>query len=178
MDCGDLTTAGTPTDASLARCRIKLCDWGLSKHQAFYGWAVTTGLGNATFWAPELVRLPPSGTWDGCKADVWACAIMIFVLLRGAYPHGDGDEELTPADAEERMVNNTFMPPLDSLAVPADSACIELLNGMLLFDVDTRWSIDRALAHRWFNGVAHTVRDEPRKPRIPAQVNAICMMLV
>ena len=161
-----LTQAGVPTDETLARCRVKLCGWGLSKHQALFGWAQTPGLGNATFWAPELVTTPLGQPYDGRTADVWACAVMLFALLRGQYPHGT---LLTPERAREIIGNNinAFAPPLDALAgmnIPSSDLCIELLRGMLALDAGARLSVDDALAHRWFDNVREMVRVERWSP--------------
>ena len=152
-----LTAAGVPSDDTLARCVVKVCDWGLSKHQAHLGPAATPGLGNATFWAPELVNVPVAvqTPWDARQSDVWSCGIMLFKLLRGKYPHGP-DASLTPQQAVERKASNTFAPPLGQLSamnVPASTACIELLGRMLDLIPGTRATVTDALAHRWFADV-------------------------
>jgi serine/threonine protein kinase len=70
---------------------IKLIDFGFS--------TVLTGdkklklfCGTPNFMAPEIVT---KKDYDGTSADIWACGVVLFVLLTGSFPFkGANDKEL------------------------------------------------------------------------------------
>ena len=69
--------------------RIKLVDFGMAALQP-QGKKLTTPCGSPHYAAPEVIE---SKSYDGGKADVWSCGVILYVLLTGTPPFNyDGDE--------------------------------------------------------------------------------------
>lgn len=60
---------------------IKLVDFGMAALQPI-GKKLTTPCGSPHYAAPEVIR---TKSYDGGKADVWSCGVILFVMLTG-YP--------------------------------------------------------------------------------------------
>jgi len=64
------------------------------------GTRLTQLLGSAQYMAPEMVLQS-----YGCSVDVWACGILLYVLLYGSYPHdGHHSREIMFKVVEEPIV--------------------------------------------------------------------------
>ncbi len=62
--------------------QIKLVDFGMAALQP-QGKFLSTPCGSPHYAAPEVVSLKP---YDGSKADVWSCGVILYVMLVGAPP--------------------------------------------------------------------------------------------
>ncbi|XP_004308971.1 PREDICTED: CBL-interacting protein kinase 18-like [Fragaria vesca subsp. vesca] len=69
---------------------LKVSDFGLSafseskrKHALLH-----TTCGTPNYVAPEVIRL---GAYDGAKADIWSCGVILFQLLAGYRPFDDSN---------------------------------------------------------------------------------------
>ncbi|KAH7562000.1 hypothetical protein BM1_03104 [Bipolaris maydis] len=68
---------------------VKLVDFGMAALQPV-GKKLTTPCGSPHYAAPEVIR---TTSYDGAKADVWSCGVILFVLLIGAPPFNySGDD--------------------------------------------------------------------------------------
>ncbi|CAK0733351.1 hypothetical protein CVIRNUC_000261 [Coccomyxa viridis] len=63
---------------------IKLTDFGFSK--SVQDSIPTTICGTLGYMAPEVLL---GQEYDGMKADVWSCGVMLYVMLYGQYPNED-----------------------------------------------------------------------------------------
>ena len=43
-------------------------------------------VGTALYCAPEVVQNTGAGSYDGAAADVWACGIILFIMVFGKHP--------------------------------------------------------------------------------------------
>ncbi|OAG04965.1 Pkinase-domain-containing protein [Paraphaeosphaeria sporulosa] len=72
---------------------IKLVDFGMAALQP-HGKKLTTPCGSPHYAAPEVIE---SRSYDGGKADVWSCGVILYVLLTGMPPFNydghDGEHE-------------------------------------------------------------------------------------
>lgn len=61
---------------------VKLVDFGMAALQPV-GKQLTTPCGSPHYAAPEVIK---TTSYDGAKADVWSCGVVLFVLLTGTPP--------------------------------------------------------------------------------------------
>lgn len=69
--------------------QIKLVDFGMAALQP-HGKKLTTPCGSPHYAAPEVIK---THSYDGGKADVWSCGVILFVLLTGTPPFNYSGEE-------------------------------------------------------------------------------------
>lgn len=65
-----------------ATMTVKLVDFGMAALQPV-GSQLTTPCGSPHYAAPEVIK---SSSYDGAKADVWSCGVILCVLLTGTPP--------------------------------------------------------------------------------------------
>lgn len=64
---------------------VKLCDFGFSESVEGIHKSI---VGTPAYIAPEILEKNADG-YDGKKSDVWACGIMLYVMVYGCYPFED-----------------------------------------------------------------------------------------
>ena len=69
--------------------QIKLVDFGMAALQPL-GKKLTTPCGSPHYAAPEVIATKP---YDGGKADIWSCGVILYVLLAGIPPFNYSGEE-------------------------------------------------------------------------------------
>lgn len=69
----------TLLDGALPRPNVKLCDFGYSKNE-FVDSRPKTVSGTPDYIAPEVLL---NDQYDGKKADIWSCGVMLYVMLTG-----------------------------------------------------------------------------------------------
>ncbi|KAF9698223.1 hypothetical protein EKO04_003819 [Ascochyta lentis] len=69
--------------------KVKLVDFGMAALQPA-GKKLTTPCGSPHYAAPEVIK---TTAYDGAKADVWSCGVILYVLLTGTPPFNySGDD--------------------------------------------------------------------------------------
>jgi serine/threonine-protein kinase HSL1 (negative regulator of Swe1 kinase) len=68
---------------------VKLVDFGMAALQPT-GKKLTTPCGSPHYAAPEVIR---TTSYDGAKADVWSCGVILFVLLTAQPPFDYSGED-------------------------------------------------------------------------------------
>jgi serine/threonine-protein kinase HSL1 (negative regulator of Swe1 kinase) len=68
---------------------VKLVDFGMAALQPA-GKKLTTPCGSPHYAAPEVIK---TTAYDGSKADVWSCGVILYVLLTGTPPFNYSGED-------------------------------------------------------------------------------------
>ncbi|KAF5782846.1 putative protein kinase CAMK-CAMKL-CHK1 family [Helianthus annuus] len=120
---------------------LKVSDFGLSalaetKRQ---DGLLHTCCGSPAYVAPEIID---QRGYDGAKADIWSCGVVLFVLLAGFLPFHDSNL----VEMYRKIAGARFKYP-NSFPVAAKS----LVSKMLDPNPITRISIGDIVEHPWFN---------------------------
>ncbi|KAI3382656.1 hypothetical protein SNEBB_005399 [Seison nebaliae] len=119
---------------------IKLADFGLAievhgDQTAWFGFAGTPG-----YLSPEILRKEPYGR----AVDMWACGVILYILLVGYPPFWDEDQHRLYAQIK---VGHYEYPSPEWDTVTADAK--NLINQMLTTNPSKRISAAEALKHPW-----------------------------
>lgn len=68
---------------------MKIIDFGLSVVQERKTQVLQNGIGTCTYMAPEVINGKPDS-----KIDIWACGIMMYILLFGKYPFDGKNDDI------------------------------------------------------------------------------------
>lgn len=126
---------------------LKICDFGYSK--ADFMSAPKSRVGTLAYMAPEIIR--SAGSYDGKKADIWSCGVMLFVMLFGQYPFEPAERNISHGLRVRTMlerINNMqwITPPGVTISVEVN----DLLRQLLVPDADRRITIEQIQQHPWF----------------------------
>ncbi|XP_061365284.1 CBL-interacting serine/threonine-protein kinase 5-like [Gastrolobium bilobum] len=119
---------------------LKISDFGLSAlpEQLRYDGLLHTQCGTPAYVAPEVLR---KKGYDGSKADIWSCGVILYVLLAGFLPFQD--ENLMTM--YNKVLRAEFMfPPWFS------SESRRLISKILVGDPQRRISIPAIMRSPWF----------------------------
>ena len=125
------------------RTNIKVADFGMASLQV-EGSMLETSCGSPHYACPEVIR---GEKYDGRKADVWSCGVILYALLVGALPFDDDNLR----NLLEKVKKGLFHIPH---FVPPD--CQSLLRGMIEVDPSKRLSLADVFRHHWVVGSART----------------------
>jgi len=119
---------------------VKLADFGLAVEcegdkTAWHGFAGTPG-----YLSPEVLRKEPYGK----PADVWACGVILYILLVGYPPFWDEDQQRLYAQIKAAAYEYPS-PEWDTVSKEAK----DLIDLMLVLDQKKRISAGAALKHPW-----------------------------
>ena len=87
--------------------QVKLVDFGMAALQP-EGKFLTTACGSPHYAAPEVIRSRP---YDGAKADVWSCGVILYVMLTGTTPFNYDHERNLAVMYAAIAQANYYMPP-------------------------------------------------------------------
>ncbi|KAF9266853.1 Pkinase-domain-containing protein [Marasmius fiardii PR-910] len=125
---------------------VKIADFGMAIFQSDS--MLRTSCGSPHYAAPEVVS---GGVYDGTKADIWSCGIILHALLVGRLPFDDEDCGILL----QKVGQGKFEMPDDIPPLAQD-----LLRRMLTKDVKRRITMTQIQAHPFFNS---------QQPRLPPQ---------
>ena len=120
--------------------RIQICDLGYSKGNDDS--VPHSTVGTPAYIAPEI--LSRGKQYDGQKADVWSCGVMLYVMLCGVYPFEDPAQPRNWRRTMQKIVQFEFDLP-DRLTTEA----ADLLRRMLSSS-DARISLQEIKQHPFF----------------------------
>ncbi|XP_043797843.1 serine/threonine-protein kinase BRSK2 isoform X1 [Apis laboriosa] len=115
---------------------IKIADFGMASLQPA-GSMLETSCGSPHYACPEVIR---GEKYDGRKADVWSCGVILYALLVGALPFDDDNLR----KLLEKVKRGVFYIPH---FVPPE--CQNLLKGMIEVDPDKRLTLAEINRHVW-----------------------------
>lgn len=122
---------------------ITLVDFGLAKRSADNILAMQTVCGTPQYVAPEVVARRPNETY-GAAVDMWACGVILYMLLSGAPPfYHDDDKQLF------KLIRNgsfSFQDPVWDL-ISAEAK--DLITKLLVVEPEARITAEAALKHPW-----------------------------
>ena len=79
--CRDIKLENTLLDDAQPQPNVKICDFGYSKNE-FVDSRPKTVSGTPDYIAPEVLM---ADQYDGKKADIWSCGVMLYVMITGDY---------------------------------------------------------------------------------------------
>jgi 5'-AMP-activated protein kinase catalytic alpha subunit len=120
---------------------IKIVDFGLSaiKENVGNDGLLHTRCGTPGYFAPEIVN---GAGYDGVKADVWSCGVMLYILISGCHPFSEFD--LMPLFRQ--MCSRDFIFPLESFQDEVGSLLFKMLDP----NPNTRITIPQIMQVPWF----------------------------
>ncbi|XP_029161770.1 serine/threonine-protein kinase BRSK2 isoform X1 [Nylanderia fulva] len=115
---------------------IKIADFGMASLQPA-GSMLETSCGSPHYACPEVIR---GEKYDGRKADVWSCGVILYALLVGALPFDDDNlRKLLEKVKRGLFYIPHFVPP----------ECQNLLRGMIEVDPEKRLTLAEINKHIW-----------------------------
>uniref|UniRef100_A0A1J3EML6 non-specific serine/threonine protein kinase n=1 Tax=Noccaea caerulescens TaxID=107243 RepID=A0A1J3EML6_NOCCA len=130
---------------------LKVTDFGLSaftEHLKQDGLLHTT-CGTPAYVAPEVIL---KKGYDGAKADLWSCGVILFVLLAGYLPFQDDNL----VNMYRKIYRGDFKCP-GWLSSDARRLVTKLLDP----NPNTRITIDKVMDSTWFKRTAARSKNEP-----------------
>ncbi|KAL1139614.1 hypothetical protein AAG570_006596, partial [Ranatra chinensis] len=115
---------------------IKIADFGMASLQPG-GSMLETSCGSPHYACPEVIR---GEKYDGRRADVWSCGVILYALLVGALPFDDDNLR----QLLEKVKRGIFHIPH---FVPPD--CQNLLRGMIEVNPEKRLTLADINRHPW-----------------------------
>ncbi|RMZ71023.1 serine threonine- kinase GIN4 [Pyrenophora seminiperda CCB06] len=117
---------------------VKLVDFGMAALQP-EGKKLTTPCGSPHYAAPEVIK---TISYDGAKADVWSCGVILFVLLTGTPPFN--------YSGDDRHLKHLFRDITEAKYVMPDNISREaqdLIKKILVVDPKRRISLEEIWVH-------------------------------
>lgn len=117
---------------------LKISDFGLSNLQR-KDKLLSTVCGTPNYVAPEVIK--EEGPYDGFKADIWSCGVILFVMLAGYLPFDDPHMNtlFNKIERGEYRMADHFT---------ADAK--DIITKMLQVAPDARLSLEGIIQHPWF----------------------------
>ncbi|KAF7705034.1 serine/threonine-protein kinase BRSK2 isoform X4 [Silurus meridionalis] len=131
---------------------IRIADFGMASLQVGES-LLETSCGSPHYACPEVIR---GEKYDGRRADVWSCGVILFALLVGALPFDhDNLRQLL-----EKVKSGIFHMPH---FIPPD--CQSLLRGMIEVDSEKRLTLEQIQKHAWYMSGRNEPCPEQPPPR-------------
>uniref|UniRef100_A0A8C7YGK7 calcium/calmodulin-dependent protein kinase n=1 Tax=Oryzias sinensis TaxID=183150 RepID=A0A8C7YGK7_9TELE len=139
-DCLQLCPENLLLASKMKGAAVKLADFGLAievqgDQQAWFGFAGTPG-----YLSPEVLRKDPYGK----PVDIWACGVILYILLVGYPPFWDEDQHKLYQQIKAGAYDFPS-PEWDTVTPEAKN----LINQMLTINPAKRITAEQALKHPW-----------------------------
>jgi serine/threonine-protein kinase HSL1, negative regulator of Swe1 kinase len=128
---------------------VKVADFGFAVWSAYDGsdGLLQTSCGSPHYAAPEVIK---GLSYDGTKADIWSCGVILFALLVGKLPFDHEDHSV--------LLGKIKMGKFDMpTSIPA--AAKDLISRMLKVDTDARITMKDIKNHSFFTSLPIRVAD-------------------
>uniref|UniRef100_A0A3B4ZJ57 Serine/threonine-protein kinase BRSK2-like n=1 Tax=Stegastes partitus TaxID=144197 RepID=A0A3B4ZJ57_9TELE len=131
---------------------IRIADFGMASLQVGDS-LLETSCRSPHYACPEVIR---GEKYDGRRADVWSCGVILFALL-GALPFDhDNLRQLL-----EKVKSGVFHMPH---FIPPD--CQSLLKGMIEVNPEKRLTLEAIQKHAWYGGRNEPCPEQPPPRRV------------
>lgn len=132
---------------------VKLVDFGMAALQPS-GKKLTTPCGSPHYAAPEVIK---TTAYDGGKADVWSCGVILYVLLTGTPPFNYSGEDRDLKYLFKAIEKGDYVMPdtlsreaadlIRRILIPAPKQSPahvrSALTGLALVPVHDQWPLER-----------------------------------
>lgn len=118
---------------------IKIADFGMSALKVQPESLFDTSCGSPHYASPEVVQ---GISYDGQKADIWSCGVILFALVTGKLPFDDENIRKLLTKVKSGVFT---MPPYLHRDIQ------DLISKMLTVNPEERISIEEIKKHPWFN---------------------------
>ncbi|XP_010252814.1 PREDICTED: CBL-interacting serine/threonine-protein kinase 23-like isoform X3 [Nelumbo nucifera] len=144
-------------------CNLKISDFGLSAspQQIREDGLLYTTCGTPNYVAPEVID---DRGYDGAKADLWSCGVVLFVLMAGYLPF----DEPSLSNLYNKICKADFTCPYWF-----SSEARMLINRILEPDPEKRISISHVLECSWFKKGYKPVRFEDQKAVVSSETDLL-----
>jgi serine/threonine-protein kinase SRK2 len=137
----DLKLENLLVDLSGSSPQLKICDFGYSKSD--FDSHPKTRIGTPAYISPEVYQgVRP---YDGKASDVWACGVVLYVMLAGQYPFQDPEHPTSNHATMWRVLDVKYTLPVDLSDDGRD-----LLQRVFVKDPERRIPIAGIREHKWF----------------------------
>ncbi|KAJ3437462.1 protein kinase [Anaeramoeba flamelloides] len=117
---------------------IKIADFGMARVIESQN-LLKTPCGSPHYVSPELLK---GQGYDGKKSDIWACGVILYVLLTSELPFNESNYP----DLLKSICSGSYRVPSTLTKIQKD-----LLRRMLTVDPKKRITIEEIKKHPWFN---------------------------
>ncbi|KAJ3445319.1 protein kinase [Anaeramoeba flamelloides] len=117
---------------------IKIADFGMARVMESQN-LLKTPCGSPHYVSPELLK---GQGYNGKKSDIWACGVILYVLLTSELPFNEPNYP----DLLRSICLGTYREPSTMTEIQKD-----LLHRMLTVDPEKRITIEEIKKHPWFN---------------------------
>ncbi|KAJ9519027.1 hypothetical protein QJQ45_026294 [Haematococcus lacustris] len=137
--------------------RIKLCDFGFAKNWEGQS-NMFTQIGTPVYMSPQVINSKSSNQgYDAQKADVWACGVLLFVMLLGMFPfehneHPDPNSSDAHVEVFLQQIKCSWRenPRIADFARKLSDNCRDLLDKIFEMDEAKRIDIVAIRQHPWY----------------------------
>lgn len=104
--------------------------------------------GTTAYWPPERFL---NGSYPDAATDMWACGIILFIMLTGVHPF-DLTGVATDAEIEEQIKKDPSPPITRALTSHLSPSAIDLIRKLFTKNPNERLTADEMLRHPWIAG--------------------------
>ena len=123
--------------------RLKICDFGYSKHSEIDSDPKST-VGTPAYIAPEVLKRQ---VYDGKTADVWSCGVTLYVMLVGKYPFEDKSDPRNFRSTITKIFACDYKFPSN---VELSDGVKDLIRRIFVVDAAKRIDVSGIQSHPWF----------------------------
>ncbi|XP_038060427.1 calcium/calmodulin-dependent protein kinase type II delta chain-like isoform X4 [Patiria miniata] len=143
--------------SKLKGAAVKLADFGLAielqgDQPAWFGFAGTPG-----YLSPEVLKKDPYGR----AVDIWACGVILYILLVGYPPFWDEDQHRLYSQIKAGSYDYPS-PEWDTVTTEAK----QLIDSMLTVNPTKRITANEALKHAWISNSEHVASGMHRQETV------------
>jgi serine/threonine-protein kinase SRK2 len=140
-----------PNTSDTGTPRVKLCDFGMSKH-AEADSDPHSRVGTEAYVAPEVISAQEPGatnrTYDGPAADVWSLGVLLYTMVCGQPPfRRGGNGSLADGYTRFKAVVYSFPDEVHGRALSREVR--DLVGRMLVKDPTQRATVREIMHHAW-----------------------------